>query len=234
VRLALLLSLTIACTPASTHVAPTPVSPLTALRPGVWMHRSWGEVSGQRFSANGLLVGSILIDTAWTPEQTEALLASARIRKVLVTHAHEDRVAGLDVLARHGVETYGLERTQQEAHARGRPVPRIAVAHEGELALDEARVVYFFPGAAHAPDNLVVYVPAQQVLFGGCMVRALDSGLGPLGEADLKSWQLAIERVRTRFPGATLIVPGHGEPGGPELLAHTRALVDAALGDEVP
>jgi glyoxylase-like metal-dependent hydrolase (beta-lactamase superfamily II) len=198
------------------------------------MHRSWGEVSGQRYSANGLLVGSILIDTAWTAEQTSALLVGARVHKALVTHAHEDRVAGLDVLAQAGVETYGLERTQVEARAHGRPSPKHAISGEGELLEGDARVLYFFPGAAHASDNLVVYVPAQKVLFGGCMVRALDAGLGPLEEADLKSWQLAIERVTARFPEATLIVPGHGEPGGRELLAHTRALVDAALGDKVP
>jgi metallo-beta-lactamase class B len=231
VRLLLLLLL-VACAPSVKHAPPAP-SPLTALRPGVWMHRSWGEVGGQRYSANGLLVGSILIDTAWTPEQTSALLAATKVRRVLVTHAHEDRVAGLNMLGAD-VETFGLERTQFEARAHGRPAPKRTIAAQGELVEDDARVLYFFPGAAHAPDNLVVYVPAQQVLFGGCMVRALDSGLGPLDEADLKSWQLAIERVTARFPDATLIVPGHGEPGGRELLAHTRALVDAALGDEVP
>jgi metallo-beta-lactamase class B len=224
----------VACAAPVKHAPAAPTTPLTALRPGVWMHRSWGEVDGQRYAANGLLVGSILIDTAWTPEQTSALLAGAKVRKVLVTHAHADRVAGLDVLAAAGVQTYGLERTQFEARAHGRPAPAHVIAEQGEFVEGDARVLYFFPGAAHAPDNLVVYVPAQKVLFGGCMVRALDSGLGPLDEADLKSWQLAIERVTTRFPDATLIVPGHGEPGGRELLAHTRALVDAALGDEVP
>ncbi len=194
------------------------------------MHRSEGVVNGQTFTANGLVVGPLLIDTAWTAAQTEQLYAQAHVRDVLVTHAHEDRVAGLDVLAKHGVVSYGLPRTQHEAKAHQRPAPAHVLAEEGTLD----GVIYFFPGAAHAPDNLVVYIPAQRVLFGGCMVRALDAGLGPLGEADLKSWQLAIQRVSEKFPDATLIVPGHGEPGGRELLAHTRALVDAALGDELP
>jgi metallo-beta-lactamase class B len=222
-----------ACAPAVRRVEPAH-SLLTSLRGPVRMHRSTGVVGGQTFTANGLVVGPILVDTAWTPEQTEQLYAETHVQQVLVTHAHEDRMAGLDVLARHGVASYGLERTQLEARAHQRPAPAHTVGEEGELSLGGTRLLYFFPGAAHAPDNLVVYVPAQQVLFGGCMVRALDSGLGPLEDADLKSWQSAIERVRERFPDATLIVPGHGEPGGRELLAHTRALVDAALADEVP
>jgi metallo-beta-lactamase class B len=230
------LSLLAACAPTVPHAAVVdrPGASLTPLRGPVSLHRSEGVVDGQTYGANGLVVGPILIDTAWTAEQTEQLYARVKVREVVVTHAHEDRIAGLDVLARHGVESYALERTQHEARAHGRPVPTNVLGEEGTLELDGTRVEYFFPGAAHAPDNLVVYVPEQKVLFGGCMVRALESGLGPLGEADLRSWQQAIERVRVRFPGATLIVPGHGEPGGRELLAHTRALVDAALGDEVP
>ncbi|HEY6880774.1 MAG TPA: subclass B1 metallo-beta-lactamase [Polyangiales bacterium] len=231
----LLLSLLFACTPPITSKAPTHEAvPLTELRPGVWMHRSWGISDGVRYEANGLLVGSILIDTPWSPEQTQALLEQARVDKALVTHSHLDRVAGIDLLSQRGIASYGLARTQIEARAHQRPAPTHAVGEEGELAVGDARVIYFFPGAAHAPDNLVVYVPSQQVLFGGCMVRALDAQLGNLGDADIKSWQQAIQRVSERFPEATLIVPGHGEPGGRELLAHTRALVDAALADEVP
>jgi hypothetical protein len=68
---------------------------------------------------------------------------------------------------------------------------------------------------------------AAGLLFGGCAVRpAGTSSLGNVADADLESWPRAIERVKTRYGGATIVVvPGHGPPAGPELLDHTLSLL---------
>ncbi len=61
------------------------------------------------------------------------------------------------------------------------------------------------------------------------MVRSMaDTSPGNLADADLVAWPQAIRRVIERFPDATTVVPGHGAPGGFELLTHTRDLVDGA------
>jgi hypothetical protein len=74
-----------------------------------------------------------------------------------------------------------------------------------------------------------VWLPAHRLLFGGCMVRAADaSALGNLADADVAGWRHAIDTVSAAFGSAAIVVPGHGTPGGAELLAHTRELVDAA------
>lgn len=136
IRLALSVAFLLLCAcarPAPRSAAGVvPALSLTQLHEGLYLHRSWRELPEGLFSANGLLVAhgaeALPIDTAWTAAQTEQLYALALARgltivAVVVTHAHEDRVAGLDVLARHGVASYGLALTQTEARAHQLPAP---------------------------------------------------------------------------------------------------------------
>ena len=81
-----------------------------------------------------------------------------------------------------------------------------------------------FPGAAHAPDNVVVWFPARKLLVGGCAVVAMPK-FGNLADSDLKSWPAALEVMRAFKPDT--VVPGHAEPGDAKLLDHTLKLVNA-------
>ena len=91
---------------------------------------------------------------------------------------------------------------------------------------EEARIVY--PGPAHARDNVVVYLPARRVLFGGCMVKGTPT-VGYVGDADLDHWEAALQAVAGL--GAQIVVPGHGPVGGPDLLAMTARVVKGARAD---
>ena len=70
-------------------------------------------------------------------------------------------------------------------------------------------VELFYPGAAHSTDNLVVYVPSANVLYGGCAVHELSStSAGNVADADLAEWPTSVERIqkttrkqRSSFPG---------------------------------
>ena len=55
------------------------------------------------------------------------------------------------------------------------------MALERTVGGTQVRVIY--PGAAHAPDNIVTFFPESGVLFGGCLVKSGDD-LGNLGDAD--------------------------------------------------
>jgi len=54
------------------------------------------------------------------------------------------------------------------------------------------------------------------------MVRS-DPGLGNTGDADLAHWASSAEAAAKLGP--RLVIPGHGAPGGPELLDATAAAV---------
>jgi hypothetical protein len=54
----------------------------------------------------------------------------------------------------------------------------------------------------------------------------IGNSLGYLGDASLDTWEPALARLAAL--GATIVVPGHGRTGGPEIIANTLRLVRAA------
>jgi metallo-beta-lactamase class B len=204
--------------------------------PGVWVHITEGRVGTGWYPANGLLVetteGGLLVDTGWDAEQGEALLRWAEsighpVRTAIVTHAHDDRTGGIAAMSRAGVRVIGLPRTAALATAEGRSgvegLPRLET---GPVEADGVEVYY--PGPGHAPDNVVVFVPSQRVLFGGCLIKAdTATTVGNVADADVPGWPAAVARVRTRYPRAAIVVPGHGAIGGPAALTHTEGLITA-------
>lgn len=95
------------------------------------------------------------------------------------------------------------------------------------LVIAATLVIAAAPAAGHAPDNLMVWIPVQRVLFGGCAVRpGASTTLGKVAHADLAAWALALHRAADRYPAADVVVPGHGPPGGGDLLSHSISLLE--------
>lgn len=86
----------------------------------------------------------------------------------------------------------------------------------------------YFPGETHTVDNSVVYVHELDILFGGCMIRALrDQRPGYIKYANMEQWPLSVELVKRRFPKSKIVIPGHGFEGEFELLQHTIDILNA-------
>jgi glyoxylase-like metal-dependent hydrolase (beta-lactamase superfamily II) len=114
-----------------------------------------------------------------------------------------------------------------------------AITHAFEatarIDLGDLDLELFYPGAGHAPDNIVVHVREEHLLFGGCLVRAGETkGLGNLEDADLPAWPATMDRVMERYGSARTVVPGHGRSGDASLLLHTRTLAEQAAAGKGP
>ena len=215
---------------------------LRPLRDGVWAYVVTREIRRDLvYPSNGLVVrdgdGLLLVDPAWGGATTAALLAAIDaeiglpVRRSVSTHFHSDRVAGVDTLRAAGVETYGTPLTRRLAGAAGNEVPEFALdgLDVPGSAVQLGPVEVFYPGAGHAEDNLVVAVPGAGVLFGGCAVHeASRTTPGNVADADLAAWPVSLRRVQARYPEVEVVIPGHGLPGGPDLLDTSIALVEAA------
>jgi glyoxylase-like metal-dependent hydrolase (beta-lactamase superfamily II) len=223
---------------AAEPVAIAPDVTVTQLADDVWMHTSYREIAGYgRIPSNGLLVrhdGTVtMIDTAWDAVQTEALLTwsaehLALPSLVLPTHAHADKMGGLDAVHARGIDSVAL--TLSNTLAASREVPAAKRSLELEVAGTHALpgLEVFRPGAGHTEDNLVVYVPSAQLLFGGCLIRpAASASLGNTADGDVAQWDTSVARIVARYPDVTAVVPSHGPPGDAGLLTHTIALVKA-------
>ena len=207
----------------------------------VWVHTTKNP---DGIPSNGLIVRSagqvLLVDTAWTPEQTAKLLdwveknLGAKVTSAIVTHSHADRMGGLAELERRGIPAGGVDLTAARAQAAGTRVPKTLFASSSRK-LEHAGAVAFYPGAGHTTDNIVVYVPSAKVLFGGCLVKAENAqDMGYVAEADLGHWPEAIRTVKERFHAAVHVVPGHGPVGGQAALQRTLDLIDAHVKKAAP
>jgi metallo-beta-lactamase class B len=207
------------------------------LAEGVWLHTSYAELeSFGRVPANGLVVVSdgeaALLDTPWTNDQTRALATwvqdrlGARLTTVVPTHSHGDCMGGLAAAHDLGARSYASTRTVEITRRNGLPVPQEAFERERAIPLGSRVLEARFVGPGHTVDTIVVWLPDVRILFGGDLVRSATSRtLGFSEEADLEAWPATVEALRRAYGDAALIVPGHGRPGGSELLDRTLDLL---------
>jgi metallo-beta-lactamase class B len=92
------------------------------------------------------------------------------------------------------------------------------------LKLGNAQITARFFGEGHTKDNVVGYFPAENIMFGGCLIKELEASKGYLGDANEAAWPGTVEKVRKVYPNAKTIVPGHGEYGDKKLLDYTIEL----------
>jgi metallo-beta-lactamase class B len=191
---------------------------------------------GSRFPCNGLVYindnEAYIIDTPVNDQITLDLInwikneLEAEIAGVIVNHWHVDCMGGLNQVHQSGIKSYAHELTCEIAEAKNLPVPEFSFKDSLIIKTGQKEILCKYFGPAHTVDNIVVWIPEDEILFGGCMVRALSANTrGNISDADLDSWPETINKVIRRFGHARIVVPGHGESGGPELLIHTLDLV---------
>jgi metallo-beta-lactamase class B len=204
---------------------------------GTWLFSSvkdvppWGPVQ-----ANGLVVvggrEAALVNTAWSDEQTALLIewlgreGRLYVTTVVATHFHDDCLGGLAAAHAAGARSYALEGTAEMARRNGKAEPDVTFTDRLTLRVGDRALELRYPGPGHTVDNIVAWLPDVRVLFGGCLVRSAEAtSLGNTGEADLLRWPDTMLALKDSYPGAVIVVPGHGRPGGRELLNHTLDLL---------
>jgi len=103
------------------------------------------------------------------------------------------------------------------------------INEEQKVLVGSNEVIIYYPGPTHTYDNLVVYIPSQEILFGGCMILSANTEkVGFIEDGNLDEWSKSLTNLQERFDNIRIIVPGHGNPGDSTLIAHTKGIVDAS------
>ena len=203
---------------------------------GVWLHTTYYDISGLRnVPANGLIIidskHAMMIDLPWTDKQTGMLFDwvvkehGAVVEKVVPTHSHIDCAGGLAEAHRRGADSFALERTSEILKQTNKPMPKNRFVERLSLSCGDTNVELSFLGGGHSVDNIVAWVPEKKILFGGCLVKSQNArNLGNTKEADLISYPATLKKVKERYSDVKIVVPGHGWPGGIELIDHTIEL----------
>jgi metallo-beta-lactamase class B len=193
--------------------------------------------NSEHFPANGFIFISgkdaIIVDTPWNDETAFQLIdwltdsLALRIQGVIVTHWHADCMGGLQAFQDRGINSYALDLTCELAEAKGLPSPKLCIQDSLNLNISGKEVRIRYLGAGHTPDNIIVWFPHEKILFAGCLVKAMAwNSLGYTGDAVLEEWPHTLIRLLHEYPNCRIVIPGHGQPGGIELIQHTLELLD--------
>lgn len=180
---------------------------------------------------------ALVFDTPADNESSKELISwleteqKLKVKGVLATHFHDDCVGGLDAFHAKGIPSYGSFKTNSLAKAEGNLVPENGFEDDLILEVGKLKVVTRFLGEGHTRDNVVTYVPSDQVLFGGCLIKEVGAGVGFLGDANTAAWSETVTRVKSTFSDVRTVIPGHGKIGDSELLEFTIRLFEGNLGD---
>lgn len=189
------------------------------------------------YTANGLIYmhghEAVLIDTPPSESQTRALIAwwdenfpETKWKAVVVDHFHADALGGLNVLHQIGVPSYAHKRCPQlmaeknDRHER----PQYLFSRKLVLSVGDGKITSLYPGEGHTRDNIVCYLEDEGILFGGCLVKCLDAGKGNIADANTRAWSSTVRKVKRKFRGVRIVVPGHGPAGDGALLDYTIGL----------
>ncbi|MFO7370329.1 MAG: subclass B1 metallo-beta-lactamase [Bacteroidales bacterium] len=209
---------------------------LQRISENAYIHVSVDDMAGfGQVSSNGMIFihngEAFLFDSPASEASTRSLVTwltdSMKLKIVgfVPNHWHGDCMAGLAYLHSQGIPSYANQMTIDIARSHHLPEPQNGFTDSLNLKLGDRDIWLYYFGAAHSLDNIVVWLPSEKVLFPGCMIKAMSSGnLGNTVDGDVKAYPVTISKVKSRFPGAVIVIPGHGNYGGTGLIEHTLEL----------
>jgi glyoxylase-like metal-dependent hydrolase (beta-lactamase superfamily II) len=175
----------------------------------------------------------VVIDALGSPALARRLLAEIRrhtdkpVSHVILTHYHADHIYGLQALKAVGAKIIAHQAAREYLNS---DTARLRLeASRTELApwidqdtrlvpadewLDGERVLLVGGtelrikpvGPSHTPEDLVVYLPQEKVLFAGDLV--FRNRVPFVGQADSRQWIKALDALLAF--DAAVILPGHG------------------------
>ncbi|GHG75392.1 MBL fold metallo-hydrolase [Streptomyces griseocarneus] len=191
----------------------------------------------------------LVVETGMGPRNAETVLrfameyAQGRRLYLTTTHFHPEHAFGAQVFA--GEATFLINKAQaQDLAAKGPgylamfrelgepvarqlegvelPTPGVVYDTAHDLDLGGRTVRLRATGRAHSRGDQVVTVPDAEVMFTGDLVEAGQFSIFPWfppHDTDVSAtrWITVMRRLAAARP--QLVVPGHGDIGGPQLLA---------------
>lgn len=148
----------------------------------------------------------------------------SQIVAVVPTHFHEDCLGGLKAFHAAGITSVAHIRTIELASQNQTVFPQKGFHGSTSLTVGGQQILLNFFGEGHTRDNVVAYFPAEQVMFGGCLIKEIGANKGYLGDANVNAWSATVAKIQQAYPEVKHVVPGHGAAGDLKLLEYTQKL----------
>ncbi|MBU2995080.1 subclass B1 metallo-beta-lactamase [Cellulophaga baltica] len=146
------------------------------------------------------------------------------IKAVVINHFHLDCLGGLEVFHQLNIPSYASNKTIALAKINDFTLPQNGFETTLNLNIGDKEIINTYFGEAHTKDNIVSYIPSEQILFGGCQVKTLGANRGYTGDANTEEWSNTIKKIKVALPTIKTVIPGHGKIGDATLLDYTSQL----------
>lgn len=221
--------------PNAKYLFDSPTLRIQQLSENTFIHTSYLDIKGYGlFPCNGLVYinenKAFVFDTPTEEVASNQLIQWIRnhlecsIEGIIVNHFHVDCLGGLSAFHDQGIPSYAHNRTIRQAMEDSLTVPQFGFDKEQQISLGTSHIVNHFFGEGHTPDNIVSYIPAEHMLFGGCLIKSKGASKGNLNDANLQEWSNTVLKIKQKYPDIEIVVPGHGDAGNISLLDYTIEL----------
>lgn len=203
----------------------------------IYVHTSFLTTdSFGRVACNGMIVvnghEAVIFDTPTDNKSSEELIQyvtgvlKTNVNALIPTHFHADCVGGLETFNKHNIPAYASRQTVALLESNGQKFTKPIKEFDGILTLPvgDKKVYAEYVGEGHTKDNIIGYFPDDNALFGGCLIKEVGATKGYLGDANVLAWPGTVSKLKQKYPKAKIVVPGHGQSGGTELLDYTIRL----------
>lgn len=208
---------------------------ITQISENAYIHTSFKQTQDfGNVPCNGLVVKNnhetIVFDTPVNDKSSEELIRwingtlHAKINAVIPTHFHDDSAGGLQAFHNHHIPSYAYSKTIELARENHFVLPENSFSDSLVVKAGRQVTITKFFGEGHTKDNVTGYIPGENILFGGCLLKELEAGKGYLGDANVSAWSATVEKVKKQYPDVKIVIPGHGAYGDRKLLDYTIQL----------
>lgn len=241
--IALATSLPLGITAAKAHAA-ADETVVTEVAPGVFFRKAQTEPVFTGCNQGFVVFRDfVLVIDANFPGQVDQVIAAIRektdkpIKFVFDTHYHGDHADGNVQYKKLGASIVAHERSQPLFETKGADgfegakktrateygglayeMPSVYFSHKLVFDDGEQRVELIFFGHAHTAGDAVAWMPKHRILFSGD--ACVNGAFNYTGDADTASWIAVLGGMEDL--GVKTICPGHGELGGPEVIANQK------------
>ncbi|MCB9045667.1 MAG: subclass B1 metallo-beta-lactamase [Chitinophagales bacterium] len=214
---------------------------ITPVDSNIYLYTSYGDAGNYKnVDANAVVLISgndaILFDTPWDDAQAAELISFVQdslgkhILMAIITHAHVDRIGSINTMHKNNIPTLCYQLTAEEAPKHGHSVPKhIFYSVDTIIKCGNIEVEAFYPGSGHTIDNIVLYIPSKQFLYGGCFIKSgFSSSIGNIEDADMAAWPISVNRMNKHFSktGIKTVIPGHGSWMSDKAIENTIRLLE--------
>jgi glyoxylase-like metal-dependent hydrolase (beta-lactamase superfamily II) len=198
---------------------------LTTVAPGVWFRRGFANTMIVEMKDYLVVVDSGMKATAEATRADCQALSPKPVKYVFITHHHFDHVDGNPVWTAAGATTLAFAGVRAELESQKQyEMPRQIIDGDSFTLDDGARRLEFHHyGWAHTRGDGFLYLPKEHVLCTGDTV--VNGPYNSFMHSDPRAWPGVIAKLEKL--GARHVLPGHGQPGGTELLSGQRAFIEA-------